>query len=67
MKRLLAMVALIISFSVGHLTFAQECTSSCSARQSWEVLDSGCSFTSHCYDATHLSCQPGYNHCCYYE
>ena len=67
MKKLLGIVLLIISFSSNHLTYAQiECTSTCRCG-SWEVADYGCAYTYTCYDASHLSCEPIYNHCCYYE
>jgi hypothetical protein len=68
MKRLLAIILLILSFSFNHLTFGQtDCVSTCRCRTSWTVYYTGCAFTFACYDDAHLSCQPGYNHCCYYE
>ena len=67
MKKLLAIVLLILSFSGNQLAFAQvDCFSSGRCR-TWTVSDYGCAFTYTCYDAQHLSCQPVYNHCCYYE
>ena len=68
MKKLLGIIVLILSFSANHLTYAQQdCHSDCNCRQSWEVLDYGCQFTYNCYDSAHLSCEPVYNHCCYFE
>jgi len=42
MKKLLGIVLLILSFSANHLTYAQDCHSTCRCRTSWEVLDYGC-------------------------
>ena len=68
MKKLLGLAVLILSFSASHLTYAQvDCTSTCRCSIGWTVLDSGCEYTYDCYDIGHQSCQPGYNHCCYYE
>ena len=68
MKRLLGIVILILSFSLNHVAFAQgECTSTGHCHSSWEVLDYGCTLTYTCYDINHLSCEPGWNHCCYFE
>ena len=67
MKKLLAIVLLILSFSGNQLAFAQDCFSTGRCHGSWTVGDFGCRSTHVCYDAQHLSCPVGQNHCCYVE
>jgi len=67
MKKILGIVVLIFSFSVGQLIFAQGCTSTCRCGN-YEIWDYGCTYTNQdCYDIDHLSCYPAGNTCCYYE
>lgn len=68
MKRFLGIAVLILSFSANQLAFGQ-CFSTCNCRQSWEVLDSGCSFVEWgcCGNPSFPSCYCGANSCCYWE
>jgi len=68
MKQLLGIAILILSFSASHLTYSQvECTSTCVTVVC--ELATGIQYrpTNAAPDIGHQSCQPGYNHCCYYE
>ncbi|MDX6530171.1 MAG: hypothetical protein QOH41_2461 [Blastocatellia bacterium] len=66
MKRFLGLVLLILSFSAGHLTYA-DCSATCRGR-SWEVLNYGCEFAElECYGFDHPNCAPTGNTCCYFE
>lgn len=66
-RQFVGLVLLILSFSASHLTYGQDCSSTCRG-QSWEVLNYGCVYTTtDCYDVLHQNCAPAGNTCCYFE
>lgn len=70
MRRLIAVVLLILSFSINHVAFAQDCTSTCRCGGVWDVYDSGCTWTElgcGTNGGTFPNCNVLGNHCCYYE
>jgi hypothetical protein len=70
MKKVFGLVVLTLCFSFNHLTFAQECYSTCRCRQSYEVLDYGCQWTTDSCGTSggqFPNCNLLGSHCCYFE
>ena len=66
-KKLLGIVILIISFSLGHTAFAVDCFSSCKCRVAYDVIEFGCAWNEICASTQQPNCNPSGNFCCYYE
>lgn len=67
LKKLLGIVVLTLSFSLGHMAFAVDCFSDCNCRVSYDVYDYGCVWTESCASPVFPNCVPLNNHCCYFE